>query len=140
MDSVTAGQWQEASRLLPPELASGLAAQTSFGAHGLHSQVGKHFPEAIVILKRRLQLMLLMIMRVQRGNLLFRSNTSLQARETNRTNTPRKFDDRTLPKPVMCVTPEKILPMAVSDQYCHLPVPFTSVSAPFFKGSFMLWP
>lgn len=75
MDTVAAGQWQETSRLLPPELASALAAQTGFGAHGLHSQVGKRFPEAITILKRRLQLM---VMRVQRGNLLFRFNTSLQ--------------------------------------------------------------
>lgn len=75
MDTVAAGQWQEAGRLLPPELASALAAQTGFGAHGLHSQVGKRFPEAIMILKRRLQLM---VMRVQRGNLLFRFNTSLR--------------------------------------------------------------
>lgn len=74
-----------------------------------------------------------MVMRVQRGNLFFHFNTSLQAGETNGTNTPHKFDDHTLPKPVMCVTPEKNFPVPVSDQYGHLPVPFTSVNAPFSK-------
>lgn len=72
-------------------------------------------------------------MRVQRVNLLFHFNPRLQARKANGINMPHKLNGLPLPKPVMCVTPEEIFARPVSDQYRHLPIPFTFVNVPFFK-------